>query len=289
MTPNKNNCLPNLIVIGAMKSGTTSIHDYLNQHPDIYMSEEKELNFFIRELNWEKGLAWYQSQFDCNYTIRGESSQGYTKKHLHKGVPQRIKEHIPHCKFIYIMRDPIKRFISHVNEAKFQGNRPNNFDPLKHVTDFKNLNYVLTSKYHYQITEFTELFDINQFYFLSLEELLQAPMQKMNEIFSFLGVKQLPEGAIQFKPQNISKDKTAEKPFLKKRGHFFLTKALKNITTPEIRYQIKTGKIFNSLFREKIKEIKPTPELLSILKSELQEDVNQLRALTGKNFDHWTL
>ena len=94
--------LPNLMILGAMKSGTTSLHDYLNQHPDINMSSFKETDFFIEERNWNKGINWYSSYFDSSYKINGESSQNYTKKHSFKGVSDKISQHIKNCKFIYI-------------------------------------------------------------------------------------------------------------------------------------------------------------------------------------------
>lgn len=56
----KNN-LPNLVIIGAMKSGTTSLHQYLGLHPQIYMAPEKELNFFVKGQGWGKGLDWCQT------------------------------------------------------------------------------------------------------------------------------------------------------------------------------------------------------------------------------------
>ena len=51
-----------LLVIGAMKSGTSSLHRYLDLHPEIRMSRRKELNFFIEEFNYGRGLAWYRKQ-----------------------------------------------------------------------------------------------------------------------------------------------------------------------------------------------------------------------------------
>ena len=56
--------LPNLIIIGGLKCGTTSIHHYLGLHPEIDMSKPKELNFFVDELNWDLGLDWYRGRFD---------------------------------------------------------------------------------------------------------------------------------------------------------------------------------------------------------------------------------
>jgi hypothetical protein len=66
--------LPNLIIIGAMKCATTSLHYYLNLHPEILMSEEKQLDFFISELNWNKGIEWYESNFTDKAKIYGETS-----------------------------------------------------------------------------------------------------------------------------------------------------------------------------------------------------------------------
>ena len=51
------------IIIGAMKAGTTSLHDYLSFHPEIPISEPNELYFFLEEANWGRGLEWYESHF----------------------------------------------------------------------------------------------------------------------------------------------------------------------------------------------------------------------------------
>ncbi len=66
--------LPNLIIVGGLKCGTTSIHHYLGLHPEVQMSKPKELNFFVEELNWDLGLDWYASRFDGRSAVRGESS-----------------------------------------------------------------------------------------------------------------------------------------------------------------------------------------------------------------------
>ena len=101
------NSLPNLFVIGAMKCGTTSLHSYLNCHPDVLMSEKKETDFFVKELNWEKGLGWYKNLFDGEATIIGESSQNYSKYQWWPGVPERISNLIESPKFVYVLRDPV--------------------------------------------------------------------------------------------------------------------------------------------------------------------------------------
>ncbi len=105
--------LPNLIIIGGLKCGTTSIHHYLGLHPQIQMSKPKELNFFVEELNWDLGLDWYASRFDSRSPVRGESSPHYTNLPRFEGVAARIHEHCPDARLLYMVRDPIKRILSH--------------------------------------------------------------------------------------------------------------------------------------------------------------------------------
>ncbi|HET9119805.1 MAG TPA: hypothetical protein VFN72_04675, partial [Solirubrobacterales bacterium] len=90
--------LPNLIIIGGLKCGTTSIHHYLGLHPEINMSKPKELNFFVEELNWDLGLDWYEGRFDSRFPVRGESSPHYTNMPYFEGVPERIHRHVPEAK-----------------------------------------------------------------------------------------------------------------------------------------------------------------------------------------------
>ena len=80
--------LPTVVIIGAMKCGTTSLHRYLDLHPQAAMSRPKELNFFIGPVaagsadwargNWHRGAAWYAAHFDPSAEVRGEASPGYT-------------------------------------------------------------------------------------------------------------------------------------------------------------------------------------------------------------------
>src|SRR3954454_2741624 len=70
--------LPNVVVIGGLKCGTTSLHHYLNLHPQIEMSRPKELNFFVEELNWDLGRDWYRVGFDRRFKLRRACSAPYT-------------------------------------------------------------------------------------------------------------------------------------------------------------------------------------------------------------------
>jgi hypothetical protein len=105
--------LPNLIIIGAQKRATTSLHYYLGLHPQVAMAREKELNFFILERNWPKGIAWYRSQFTGPGSIHWETSPDYTYHPVLGDVAARTHAVVPGAKLIYILRDPVERILSH--------------------------------------------------------------------------------------------------------------------------------------------------------------------------------
>lgn len=103
--------LPNVLVIGAMKAGTTSLHRHLDLHPEIGMSERKELHLFTRP-DWRQHLDWYTGHFSSAAPVQGESSPNYTKRRLFPGVPARIAAALPEVRLIYILRDPVERMRS---------------------------------------------------------------------------------------------------------------------------------------------------------------------------------
>ncbi|MBW1859762.1 MAG: sulfotransferase domain-containing protein, partial [Deltaproteobacteria bacterium] len=103
--------------IGALKCGTTSLHYYLGLHPEISMSREKELYFFVKECNWNKGIDWYRSNFSGESKIHGESTPIYTAYPVYVGVAERMHGVVPGTKLIYVVRDPIDRLVSHYVHA----------------------------------------------------------------------------------------------------------------------------------------------------------------------------
>src|SRR5215467_9662636 len=113
--------LPTFFIIGAPKAGTTSLHNYLSEHPQIQMSAVKEPNFFAPHLNPVdeqrriSQLDQYEQLFDPSVSVRGEASTPYAEYPLRQGVPERIREQVPEAKFLYVVRDPVERTISHYN------------------------------------------------------------------------------------------------------------------------------------------------------------------------------
>jgi len=106
--------LPDFIIIGAAKSGTTSLVQHMLQHPRIYISDPKEPCFFDENENWKMGIDWYSSLYinAKEDQICGEASTNYTRWPQVMNVPAKIKSIIPNVKLIYLLADPSKRAYS---------------------------------------------------------------------------------------------------------------------------------------------------------------------------------
>ena len=103
--------LPNFLVIGAMKSGTTSFAHYLGSHPQVFMTKDKEPAFFNRPDSFDGGLEWYSSLFAGagGALARGEASTDYAKYPRFRGVPEWIAAAVPEMRLLYLVRHPIER------------------------------------------------------------------------------------------------------------------------------------------------------------------------------------
>jgi hypothetical protein len=177
--------LPNLIIVGGLKCGTTSIHHYLGLHPQVQMSKPKELNFFVEHLNWDLGLDWYRGRFDERFPVRGESSPHYTNLPRFGEVAERIHRHIPDAKLIYMVRDPIGRILSHWRHATGAGYETRSMEEVLARSD---QTYVSRSLYWMQLQPYLERFPREQIAVIAQEELHDDREGTMREAFRFAGV-----------------------------------------------------------------------------------------------------
>lgn len=177
--------LPNLIVIGGLKCGTTSLHHYLNLHPEVTMSRPKELNFFVAELNWQLGPEWYASHFDSAAAVRGETSPHYTDRPRLDGVPERMRSLLPDARLVYMVRDPIDRMLSHYLHNVGGGYETR---PLAEALGEQRSAYVDRSRYAFQLDPYLEAFGPERIEIVSREELKNERVETMRRLFAFLGV-----------------------------------------------------------------------------------------------------
>jgi sulfotransferase family protein len=180
--------LPNLVVIGGLKCGTTSLHHYLNLHPDIGMSRPKELNFFVAELNWELGVDWYANHFSVSDKVRGESSPHYTNEPRFRGVAQRMARTLgDEARVVYMVRDPIDRMLSHYLHNAGGGYERRG---LAEALSDPDSAYVQRSLYAMQLTPYLEQFGEERVEVVTREELRDEREEAMRRLFAFLGVDQ---------------------------------------------------------------------------------------------------
>jgi hypothetical protein len=177
--------LPNLIVIGGLKCGTTSLHHYLNLHPEISMSRPKELNFFVAELNWELGTDWYASHFDRSAPVRGESSPHYTNLPRFQGVAERMVSVIPEARVVYMVRDPIDRMLSHYLHNVGGGYEHRG---LSEALGDATSSYVDRSRYAMQAEPYLSAFGAERVAIVSREELKDEREATMRGLFELCGV-----------------------------------------------------------------------------------------------------
>jgi Sulfotransferase domain len=278
--------LPNLIIIGGLKCGTTSIHHYLGLHPEIQMSKPKELNFFVEELNWDLGLDWYASRFDDRAGVRGESSPHYTNLPRFGGVARRVYEHCPDARLIYMVRDPIKRILSHWVHATGAG-----YESREMVATLSEpgSSYIQRSMYWMQLQPYLERFDRAQIEIFTQEELQAEREATMRKAFAFAGVD---EG---FTSEQFGRE--WEKSAAKQGDKYQLMERL--IKLPGFRSFDRNFDRLPESMRWLVEKVVHDPEkppapkpklpddLFETLRSGFGEDVAALQRFAGREFAGW--
>jgi hypothetical protein len=262
---------PNLIVIGAQKCGTSALHYYLRQHPDVAMSKPKELNFFIDKRNWSRGVDWYESHWPEQAEVRGEASPNYTAHPHFDGVPEKMHAVVPDARLIFLVRDPIARMVSqyvhnYTKRAEHRGLAATVLDPSK--------TYVNRSRYMFQLEQFLPYYDPEQILVIDSGDLRGDRLATLQRIFRFIGVDE----GFSSKKYREEKHRTADKERLNRFGAW----SLNNLPRP----------VFNRM-RRRLPLGRPVdrPEIDAALRAELAErlaeDVERLRAFTGRRFESW--
>ena len=271
--------LPNLIVIGAAKAGTTSLHRYLDEHPEVAMSGQKELQFFLRE-DWREAVPWYRSQFDPLAPVRGESTPGYSMYPYLPSTAERIAELIPGCRLIYMVRDPVDRAIANYVElvALRLENRPIEeafADPHEPANP-----HICPSRYASQLERFLACFDSNQILVVDQADLRSQRRATLARVFGFVGVDVPEMGAFE-ELHNVAETKVR----YNRLGHWMVRKGIFTEAAPGFR---------RGPLRPPLRALlsKPIPRALSQearlrLVDALSPEVERLRTLTGASFAHW--
>lgn len=173
------------LIIGAMKSGTTSLFLHMGQHPQVALSTPKEPNFFSRDENWNKGLDWYHSHWNWDpdiHRIAIEASPSYTALPRRPHVPQRISTVGADFRFIYVLRDPIERIRSHWSHDIRRGRAPH--PPTDEVLPL----WIAMSSYAMQLDAFSKHFPAERILLLDFADLKTRPNELVKRVCRFLGL-----------------------------------------------------------------------------------------------------
>ncbi|MEJ7631917.1 MAG: sulfotransferase domain-containing protein, partial [Rubrobacteraceae bacterium] len=201
--------LPDFVVIGAQKSGTTSFYRDVIRHPHVGRSTKKEVHFF--DHNFDKGLDWYRAHFpspelkDGRRTITGEASPYYL---AHSLAPERAAKVVPQAKLIALLRNPANRAYSHYQHAVRYGRDPLSFEDAIEAEEDRmrksrdkilaeqgftpaipsGRSYLARGVYVDQLLEWNRFFDRDQLLVLKAEDYFADSPGAMKTVLDFLGL-----------------------------------------------------------------------------------------------------
>jgi len=211
---------PDFIIIGVQKGGTTSLSNYLIQHPSIHPALHKEIHFFDR--HFERGLNWYKANFPTQFQkyifknlqnkefLTGEATPDYI---FHEFVPNHIRKELPNVKLVVTLRNPVDRAYSHYNMRVSTGDEKLSFEQaltkeneriIKGGHDLVLFSYRKRGLYAEQLLNWMNYFPKEQFFIVEINELEKNPQVVYNEICNFLNIKKI---KLNFKKHHVGKYK----------------------------------------------------------------------------------
>jgi hypothetical protein len=204
------NSLPDFVIIGAMKCGTSTLHAQLAAQPQFFMSEPKEPNFFSDDAIYAKGEDWYRGLFRNapEGALKGESSTHYTKLPTYPDTIKRLAALIPDAKFIYVMRDPLDRLVSHYIHEWTQGVIT---CPIDKAIE-KHPELVAYSRYAYQLQPWIARFGAGRILPVVFEQMTAAPDAELKRIAAFLGAQGEVAWKSDLEAQNVSSERIRKFP-----------------------------------------------------------------------------
>jgi len=277
--------LPNLIIIGAQKCGTSILRDYLGLHPDVAMVNH-EMNFFSDDKLWRRGIEWYSEQF-AEAPVRGEKSPSYAAWPFAPFVPERIKRHAPDATFMYLVRDPIDRLRSAWVHRTRHGSEHRPFEEA--FTDLVTNEYVAMSRYTTQLQRFFAHFPQERFLIIDQGELRHNRAETLKCAFRHIGVDDAftsPEFAAEsqagtegrwLSPAGLRIVRQVEQVIGKQR-----TKRVAALAS-------RIPAVAPVLQRAPVEPPPMSSELRKRLADLLADEVAELRSLTGQAFPTWSI
>jgi len=299
--------LPDFLIIGGMKCGSTTLYDYLAAHPSVFMSPIKEPSYFSDPLVLEKGLEWYRELFAgaAPGQLCGEASTSYSRIAEYRigwqpevwidytGTPERIAETLPQVKLIYVLRHPVDRAYSHYSFL-MQFEPVMSFDQaLKH-----HRTILESSDYIRQIRRYLDHFPQEQMLFVILDDLQQQPDRELARIQDFLGLERctLSDTPLQSNPAGHGYASQRIERLMFRLRSVPLLRLLGRLAPRELRYKalgfvakgIIDGPVGQRLAQTHRQRLEPmSTETRKSLLHELREPTLELQSFLGRPLPSW--
>ena len=212
--------LPEFYIIGAAKSGTSSLYTALTQHPGIIDRIDKEIHFFDYPQKRNKGIAYYKAHFLPEFQKKQISKRlGYaplegdaTPFMFHFWIPKWLFDVNPHAKLIAILRNPIDRAFSAYYHNRYRGREPLSFedaialetdrvkeeaenlkrDPQASIYHYSTFSYLGRGRYYEQLIRWLNFFSKDQIYVISFEDFVNDQSKICSQLFDFLNLPDYP-------------------------------------------------------------------------------------------------
>jgi len=289
---------PNLFIIGAMKSGTSSLHAHLNRHPRVFMSTPKEPCRFIDAAQlrqswpqmWERGycnseaayLGLFADAGDC--AVIGESSTDYSKLPVFGGVVERIAEFNPEARFVYIMRDPVRRTLSHYwHMVEHRSERRGLLDALHSEPAYRQV-----SHYAMQLQPYITTFGRERVYTLTFEQYLADPAVALAGLLDWLDLEPMPASS----EHRAERRNMTSETVLQARGSGLLNRFRHSACWSAMEGWVPAPlrRVGRSLAQRPVRRSDAIGEQQAIdwLRPVQQTETDALRQLLGRDFPEWT-
>ncbi len=233
--------LPDFLIIGAMKCGTSTLAAQLGAQPSVFLTTPKEPNFFSDDTIHARGRGWYEGLFAAARPdqLKGEASTHYTKLPTYPETVARLAAVLPEPKLVYMIRNPLERMASHyIHEwtmGVIRGDLGQALVAHPELVDY--------GCYGRQIAPYVERFGSERILLTSLEEMTRAPQATLDRIWEFLGAPGRPVWQEEHARENVSAERFRRLPL---HGLIFanpVAAALRRTLVPQaLRDRIRRGR-----------------------------------------------
>ncbi|MBD3296279.1 MAG: hypothetical protein GF392_02810 [Candidatus Omnitrophica bacterium] len=272
--------LPDHIILGAAKAGTSSIHHYLDQHPDVFVPSPKELKFFTRP--GEPDRDEYARYFAPN--TDGKKVMEVSSDYLYSGesTPRKIKKIVPDVGLIAILRDPVERgfsdFCMDVDHGKQQK------DYRKALRGRSRFRYRNQGLYHKQLSRYIEVFDRERIGIFFFEDLKRDTAGFMRKLYRYIGVTEDVTARGHFNKGSFSKSEHVQALLNRPNP---VRRAIKSILSPFLNADKRQRLRSRLLALNRSPKPRIDPELRSELVEFYRDDILKLQELTGRDLSAW--